>query len=162
MAKAKTKRFKQPKYDTLQAASSGMQIPIEILKAAKRAGCPNFVHGRVIIAGLQDWITEHDDQLRSQITEPGSLRDKKLTEEIRKLRIANDAKEGRLIARSFVVETHAKILGAVLPRVKQVLENEYPKDVHGLSIPDIREKGKATYDAIADAFHRAGEMWSGY
>ena len=147
-------------YDSMQQISAAEKIPLGVLRAAKRAGCPMFKNGRVCLTGLRAWIANNSDKLQVG-NDPKDLRQAKLREEIRKLKIANDTKEGALILRSKVVEIHARILGMVLPRLKQILENELPQRVYGLSVPDTRVLTKTTYDDIAEVFHDAGELWSG-
>jgi len=146
-------------YDSIAQCAAVEKIPIAVLKAAKRAGCPNFRGSRVDSVGLTKWIADHSDDVKVSDGDTGSLRDQKLAQEVRKLKLRNDAREGKLIAKTVVVETHAKILGRVMPRVKQILENEYPAQVFGLSAPDIREKGKAAFDEIATVFNHAGHLW---
>jgi hypothetical protein len=147
-------------YDSMAQISAAEKIPLEVLRVAKRNGCPNFKGGRVCITGLREWIAANAGKLNTA-SDPKDLRSAKLMQEIRKLKIQNDTKEGALILRSKVVENHARILGSVLPRVKQMLENEVPQQVYGLGVPDIRVHMKGVYDEIASVFNQAGELWRG-
>lgn len=66
------------------------------LQLAKKAGCPAFKSNRVYETELLHWLE------KNPVAESHDPRDEKLREEIRKLRIANDAKESRLVERAWV------------------------------------------------------------
>src|ERR1041385_3760444 len=61
-----------------------------------------------------------------------SLREQKLTEEIRKLKLANDMKENRLLDKSVFIGILQRILGPLDNLIEQKLVNEWPTAVAGL------------------------------
>src|SRR5690348_13587971 len=107
-----------------------------LVKKAKDSGCLAFdQRGCVDMAVLKKWIVENKDSL---VKGDLSLKDQKLNEEIRKLRIANDLKEKELIRRSLVIDAHAKMAEQVRKLLEQKLENEYPGMVAGCDVAQAR------------------------
>ena len=88
-----------------------------------------------------------------------TLKDEKLSEEIRKLRLKNDRDEGKLI----LVDSVKSCVSRVLARVDQILEqklsNEYPAAVAGLDVPQSRIYGKRLGDQIRVEFQGLKEEW---
>lgn len=95
-------------FDSLRSAANGLKLPLRVLQAAKSAGCQAFRSNRVYEAELLQWLEAHPDIVNGAGDDP---RDEKIREEIRKLRIANDAKEGRLIERAWVAERMQRTAG---------------------------------------------------
>jgi signal recognition particle GTPase len=76
------------------------------------------------------------------------LKDDKLTEEIRKLRMANDEKDKKLILKSKVKESLRRCLTPAAAILEQRLVNEYPTGVAGLDVPQARIYGKRLCDEL--------------
>lgn len=95
-------------FDSLKAAAAGLKLPLRVLQSAKAAGCPAFRSNRVYESELLQWLADHPDAVGAADNDP---RSEKLQEEIRKLRIANDAKEGRLVERAWVAERIQRAAG---------------------------------------------------
>ncbi len=87
-----------------------------------------------------------------------SLKDEKLTEEVRKLRIKNDKDEEKLVPVAWVAESDSKILARVDQILEQKLSNEYPSAVAGLDVPQARVYGKRLGDQIRGEFHKMKEF----
>ena len=85
-------------YDSLAGAAAGLGLSIDVLRAAKRAGCPAFRSNRVYSSELLAWLKAHP-----QTVTPG-MKEQKLAEEVRKLKLVNDQREGRLVDRAWVSE----------------------------------------------------------
>lgn len=79
-----------------------------------------------------------------------SLKDEKLSEEIRKLRLRNDKEEGKLVPKSAVVETVLAWEGEQAPIIEQKLEREYPASVAPTpdDVPRVRIFGAQLNDEI--------------
>lgn len=93
-AKSKARTF-----DSLKAAASALKLPMRVIQGAKTAGCTAFRSNRVYESELLTWLEAHPETFVSAANDPkGEL----TFEQIRKLRIANDAKEGRLVERAWV------------------------------------------------------------
>lgn len=95
-------------FDSLRAAAAALKLPLRVLQAAKTAGCTAFRSNRVYESELLQWLGTHPEIAIGAGDDP---RDEKLREEIRKLRIANDAKEGRLVERVWVAERMQRAAG---------------------------------------------------
>jgi hypothetical protein len=129
-----------------------------LVKRAKDGGCLAFdQRGCVDMAVLKRWIGENKDDL---VKGDLSLKDQKLNEEIRKLRIANDLKEKELVRRSLVIEAHAKMAEQVRKLLEQKLENEYPGLVAGLDTAQARVFGKRLHDSIIQEFKGFAKAWA--
>ena len=87
------------------------------------------------------------------------MKQAKLSEEHRKLKIANDHKERKLI----LVDSVKSCVSRVLARVDQILEqklsNEYPAAVAGLDVAGARGFGKRLGDQIRVEFQGLKEEW---
>lgn len=91
---------------------------------------------------------------------PGqSLREEKLVEEIRKLRIANDREEEKLILTAAVGESVRRCLGPAAATLEQRLVNEYPTAVAGLDVPQARIYGKRLTDELLGFFQALASEW---
>lgn len=106
-------------FDTMRAAAGALKLPMRVLKTAKAQGCPAFRGTRVYGDELLAWL---DANPVAQSADP---KDEKLLEEIRKLRLANDAKAGRLVERAWVVERIHR-LGGEVNAVRAKSEAEHP------------------------------------
>lgn len=124
------------------------------------------VKRRLVAAGL--WPPENHsrakliDALRPATgdKEGDSIKEKKTFEEWRKLKIANDAKEGALIPRSVVAESVRKLAGQFTKLLDAKLENEYPAAVAGLDVPGARAFGKRLNDEIRAEVQRWADVWT--
>jgi hypothetical protein len=129
-----------------------------LVKAASAAGCAAFDHGRVNLSVLEDWISEHAAELEAQ-QDGGGLRDQKLKEEIRKLRIQNDAKAGKLVARSEVIETHDRILSRMRGDLERILVHELPVACAGQDVATARIVCRRYADMAVAAMQQCAEEW---
>jgi hypothetical protein len=101
-------------FDSMKSAAAGLGVSIEALKAAKAAGCPAFHNSRVNEDEFKQWASAQPP-VSEQDAKKLPLRDQKITEEIRRLRIANDASERELIkgelAIAIIAELGAEVCG---------------------------------------------------
>jgi hypothetical protein len=148
--------------ESIGIASVRTGIPIDVLRAARAAGCPNFRGGRVYCDGLVEWISANGAAIQSAVeaeAPAGSLKEQKLSEEIRKLKLANDIKARVLVNVAKCVEAHAKEKAALIAILRQKLENEYPVAVAGLDPGSARVYGKRVVDAIIEAWIGLDHLW---
>lgn len=150
-------------FESLAAASAVLDVPVPILRAAKAKGAPHFKIGnriREVENGvtLKAWIADHADDLKAA-GENLSLKDQKTNEEIRKLKLANDLKEGALVSRLAVQSSVSKTAEAIKSFLTQKLENEYPSAVAGLDVAGARVYGKRVNDEILRELQKLGEFW---
>lgn len=88
-----------------------------------------------------------------------TIKERKTFEEWRKLKIANDAKEGALIPRAVVAECVRKLAAKFTTLLDSKLENEYPASVAGLDVPAARIYGKKLNDQIRADVQSWAEVW---
>ena len=154
----KQRKRKGRSFPTIAAAAAKLGVSEAILKNAKRMGCDAFAtRGSVSEKPLLKFIAEHGAELNSGGV---ALRDRKIEEEIRKLKIRNDLDAGKLIAIDRVREINGRILAAVDAILEQKLSNEYPSIVAGLEVPQARVYGKRLGDSIREEFQKLNKEWN--
>lgn len=143
-------------WDSISAAAGALGISKTTLQDAKNRGCPAFVDGRVHEKDLGEWISVQPPP----DGRPKSLRDQKTEEEIRKLRIANDAKEGKSELKSVTVARIHRIgheittyLGAVAKEKPAVLAMTTE------DIPRVRIEFQKVCDEMLRKFQSFAELW---
>lgn len=97
-------------YGSMKAASAGMGLSMAVLKWAKAKGCTAFNSNRVFAEPLEKWLAINkpaEGELEAEV----SSKEQKTREEVRKLKLANDLKEGKLITRAWVVERFNRAAG---------------------------------------------------
>jgi len=92
-------------------------------------------------------------------TLPAEKRAKLLDEQIRKLQLANDAKQGALVPRAEVERAIIATATEVRAILRQRLENEYPGQVAGLDVPQARIYGKRLVDEVMVAIQGLDRFW---
>jgi hypothetical protein len=133
-------------FDSLKQASAALKLPMRVLQAAKKAGCDAFRSNRVYEAELLVWLEANPAAVEAASDDP---RDEKLREEIRRLRIANDAKEGRLVERAWVAERMQRAAGD-LNNLRAKWEAELPMkfaETNG-DVPECRMILRGVFDEI--------------
>lgn len=87
--------------------------------------------------------------------EAGPLKEQKTAEEIRKLRLANDAKAGLLVAKADVAAAYQRV-AARIAHARTESENRDPLRLVGRDLPEMREGVRELWDkvgqALADCF----------
>jgi hypothetical protein len=92
----------EPKFmPSMAAAARVLKVTARTLRNWRTEGCPGFEpDGRVDVAQVAAWAEKKLADRRGTV----DIREEKILEEIRRLRIANDAREGRLVERAWVGE----------------------------------------------------------
>lgn len=127
------------------------------MKRAKEMACPAFRPGnRINLDELKKWIAEHSEELKTVAL---SLKDQKLNEEIRKLKIANDSKEKLVVLRDNVKSACGACIDKIRTFLEQKLENEYPSAVVGMEVPQARVYGRRVNDQVLLELQKLREVW---
>lgn len=144
-------RWNECIYATQGQLSEARNIPLCVLKAAKRKSAPGFVQDKTIVnwAKLQPWLMEHYQECSSEIEperteEPkGDKRDrlelKKLEQEVKKLENFNRSKSADFISRKLVISTHKRIASEWTSLVSRYLIHEQPSKCSGMEEIALRE-----------------------
>jgi predicted nucleic acid-binding Zn ribbon protein len=137
----------------MRAAAAGMEVSLSILKEAKAMGCEGFkVRGSVDEKQVRAFIAKHHEKL----SKPGtSLRDQKIAEEIRKLKIRNDKDDKKLVLKSEQISTGQRFATWQVEYLTQKLVKEYPSVVAGLDVPGAMAYGRRV---VADICASTQEM----
>ncbi len=147
-------------YDSMGSCAGALGLSIDALKAAKAKGCPAFKSGgRVDGEMFQQWIKDNPDAFEAG-QEAMSLKEQKISEEIRKLRIANDAKERALVSRARVIEAIDRTQASVDTLTEAKLVNEWPHEVAGLDVNKAREYGRKLKDEMMGEIRKMAEYWN--
>ncbi len=156
MARKKTGNY----FDSMGQCAAALGLSIDALKAAKRKGCGAFKPGgRVDGDAFQQWIKDNPSAFEAG-QEAMSLKEQKISEEIRKLRIANDAKERALVSRSRVIEAIDRTQASVDTLTEAKLVNEWPHEVAGLDVNKAREYGRKLKDEMMAEIRKMAEYWN--
>lgn len=149
---------KQPAIvESLKAAASALKVDLSLVKLAKEKACPAFKPGnRIDLAELRAWIAENSEELKSA---PLSLKDQKLNEEIRKLKISNDTKSKLVVLKSSVKGATSACIDRIRTFLEQKLENEYPSAVVGMEVPQARVYGRRVNDQILSELQKLHDEW---
>lgn len=115
--------------ENLSQAASLIGCDVALLRMAKAKGCDAFMAGnRIDTVRAKKWIAEHADELKTE-GDKLSLRDQKLNEEIRKLKIANDTKEKLVILRADVARRDSMLAERFKSTLYSKLVDEAPADM---------------------------------
>ena len=107
---------------------------------------PAFEKGKIKYYRLADLHARLD-------AKPGKdLKEQKLLEQIRDLKIHNDRAENKVLAKSVYIEAHQRILGPLRNLVYDTLENKLPPMMAGLDAPGARIQGAKLADALVRGF----------
>lgn len=86
------------------------------------------------------------------------LKEQKTAEEVRKLRLANDLKEGKLIERQLVL-SRAQVMASELNKLRTECESRYPVKLAGRDIAGCREAVRAMFDDIGRTMADFAKLW---
>lgn len=135
-------------FDSMAAAAGALGVSKDTLRAAKESpdGAKIFRGSRVDEEEFLKWAEQHQIE-----TSPGdvlTLRDQKIAEEIRKLKIRNDKDAGKLIARVEVAAAIRRALASVAGIIEAKIVGEWPSAVAGLDPAQARVYGRRLYDEV--------------
>lgn len=144
----------------LPAAAAMLGYPVEWIKAAKHAGVPGFAaNGRVPLKETKEWIEANKDKL-SAPQNPSNLKEQKLAEEVRKLKIANDLKQSKLVEVSWVCERMAELGGRFNTIEAEVLKEAPQRQASaGDDIARHREILRGIIAEFRDAFSACADSF---
>ena len=133
-------------FPSMNAAAGALGVSQDTLKLAKEAGCAAFRASRVYEKELLDWMSKNP--LPPTNGETQSLRDQKISEEIRKLLIKHDRDAGKLIAKVEIAAAIRRALGSVSSIIESKIVGEWPSAVAGLDPAQARVYGRRLYDEV--------------
>ncbi len=152
--------MKTPKsWDSLRACSASTKISIDVLRHLKNGGSEAFRGGRIYRAKLLEDLRKFL-ATGAKIQDSGTLKDAKLFEEVRRLRLRNDRDERRLVPMAYVQSRHSAVAARVKSILRQKLEVEYPNAAAGLDVRGARVYGKRLNDAILEEFQKLSAEWT--
>lgn len=109
----------------MRAAASALKCPLSWVARAKDSGVDGFKpNGSVILDPVRKWIADNMDELE-QSSSDLPLKEQKLAEEVRKLRIRNDRDAGKLVELAWINERFQRF-GGELHAIRSKSESEHP------------------------------------
>ena len=145
-------------FDTIKQASVMTGVPAAVLTAAKHAGCPGFRHGRVHWSEVKPWLDANPIPSAAEGVPEDihAARFQEVLEKVRKLKLVNDVRAGRLIEIDKVKAMHAGIC-ANWNTLRSRIEAEWPIRFVGLQEPDaIREVIREMMTELGKGFRALG------
>lgn len=103
-------------------------------------------------------IADVENTIRAKKSD--KLRDQKLLQEIRKLRIANDKEEGIVVEKARVKDSIQRCFSPMVATIEQRLTNEYPTAVAGLDVPQVRIYGRRLADELIAFLQSFQKEWA--
>lgn len=144
-------------HGTLSVAATVFGVSRKAMSILKSEGCPAFSNGRVDGSRIpEDRLREIEASLKGasgpvdegMTTEEAKRR--KTVEEVRKLSIANDAKEGLLCRRGQVAEAFQRIASRITEARTQS-ETRDPLKLVGKDLHGMREGVRSIWDEVGKA-----------
>ena len=114
---------------------------------------PTRVEGKTKFYRLEDVEAAFKEKSNAK------LKDHKVFQEIRKLRIANDKEERLVVQKTKVVDSIRRCLAQATPTLEQRLVNEYPTAVAGLDVPQARIYGRRLCDELVAFLQSLEREW---
>lgn len=152
MKRKKSKKVKiTGNVPTQTAAARRLGVTTKTLRNWRAEGAPGFhPDGRVDLKLLSVWIEAREVSK----TGPRESKEEKLMEEIRKLRIANDAKEGTLISRAWMAE-RVHIAAGKVDGFRHKSESEHPLQFAACAddVSKCRELVRKIWDEVMTALN---------
>jgi hypothetical protein len=147
-------------YASMKQAAAALKLPNWKLKWAKNHGCPAFRANRVYRVELIEWLAEHGQDAGDGPPVDGidAKKEAEVAERVRKLKLANDEREGLLIRRAWVIERFARAAGEI-NALRGRSETEHAKAFAALAgdVPACREQVRRLWDDIMTILQGAGK-----
>lgn len=137
----------------------GIEVAKEDLIEASQAGAPGFdASGRVNLTLLAPWLRANplgDSELASLRNLRRQTLGQKLADLRREAGLADDA----LVARAAVSQMFAQYISAVAPMLRQKMGNEWPAQVVGMPLEQIRKMGRDHAEGIIAKMRACAEVF---
>lgn len=150
--------------DTIEHASAVSGYSVLFLQKLKARGCQAFRNGRVHVDEIETYIAENQEAcaaLERQCEETEAVDTDIKRERHRKLQLANDQAEGKVIDREFAGK-RAEAIGTELRELlRAYLEDEQPRLLAGRALSEeaIRAENRAFADRMIKHFE-TGTAWT--
>lgn len=130
------------------------------LCAIRDTGCQAFRSGRIYEKELLEYMaqTKEPDTKAEALTE-WELKQEKLKEEVRRLKIDNDRNDKILVDSRSIIQSISEVGAKVRSILDRKLRVEYPKAVNGLTIPQTAKFGQVLADQIMAEFRSLEDEW---
>lgn len=150
-------------HGTLSVAAVAFGVSKKAMSILKSEGCPAFYNGRVNgalipedrLAEIEAGLKGGNGPVNADMTAEEAKR-RKTVEEVRKLSIANDAKEGLLCRRSQVAEAFQRIASRITEARTQS-ETRDPLKLVGKDLHGMREGIRSIWDEVGKALSQSAK-----
>lgn len=126
-------------YDTLGQASKLLKLPIEVLKWAKREGCPYFPGSRVT-GDVIDWLKDNPyPTSTAELPAKELLERKRIQKQNRDLDTKHDIKMGKYVLRDEAKSSWSKAMDGV----QKVMLTFIDKSVYNKAVRELKRELEA-------------------
>lgn len=146
-------------WKTKGAAAAALGIPVAKLDAIRNQGCVAFRNGRIYECDLLPFLNAAGDSDKQAALTEWELKQEKLKEEVRRLKIDNDRNDKILVDSRGIIQSISEVGAKVRAILDRKLRVEYPKAVNGLTIPQAAKFGQVLADQIMSEFRALEDEW---
>lgn len=135
----------KPEYDSMAQCSAMTGIPLAVLKAAKKNGCPAFNHHRIQLGELLPWLFDESRQSESEAmwgaAEYQNWR-------ARREKILHDRDARKLVLRDEIRRACESVMAELFAEVERFFVEEGPATLKGLTEPQIIERARPLVESL--------------
>lgn len=135
-------------WDTIAQAAAALNVPKGVISRAKDEGAPGFRGGRIYAAEFEPWFHPWLDELEKANSGGESIDElerQRCREQVRKLKIANDHKDGILMLRSDH-DAEMRSLASEVQKVLMAIPDRYATQFSGDPVKNHALLTKAAVD----------------
>ena len=142
-----------PEYASMQACSGATGIPLDVLKASKKGGCPAFHgSGRVDLGKLLPWLFRDDSDGEETVSDWG----KELKKwQAKRAKLEHDRETGDLVEKTVVIEQVRELNAKARAVLQRLLEVELPARCAGQDAKEILRHNKAALVEVCGILGKA-------
>jgi len=142
---------------TVTAIAIELGVSRKTLESWRHQGCPGIPPDDANLGAILRWSDRNGKRAGKVGEKSVHRKEEKLAEEIRKLKIANDAKEGALISRAWVAERIQRAAGELnAARTKSEAEHPMRFAAAAGDVAATRTIVRGIWDDIFNALHSLG------
>ncbi len=144
-------------FDSFAAAAEhiGGDCTPELLKAAKKAGCPAFRNGRIYVVELTDWLKDNPVD-PSQSVGKEAMQIRKLAAECARLEFDNAIREKKYVLIDEVNAINARVDADIINSLQEAFSDALIQKLDGVTFAERRVAINAAIDQVLERIHAPG------
>jgi hypothetical protein len=148
-----------PVAESIQQAAASWGFSQDVLKLAKKLGCPAFRSTRVYYDDFKKWYDANSDRLKTK----DAKRDweiRRLKAQCKQIEWKQKIEEGKYTSNEKIYASIAAAAQRMKSVLRQKLEVEYPTLLAGADVTEHRKKGIELVDEICRTFSEGTAQWT--